>query len=416
MARERRTGGLRLGWSGTILVVLAALVAIALVLAARSDGSATDMAASPIVSTFPEGQTATAQPRATGQPELEAASTTATAATSSTLAPSSTTTTVAATTTAPAQLPGLGPPVSGLMYRTQEHVLDDQWAVVMGGGVVTVYWKDLEPKEGEFDLSTIRDAVATYHEVGITDLHLRVFGGVWSPDWLKEKVGSKRWVAENTVTVRHHRLPNMWTGEYAAGWGLLNEELAAEVGSAFVQVQVSGAGTVFAEPFIRQLSRKEPIAALTKWGITLGVDRALHREIFALTEAAWDGIAHRVLSVFPWQFLAGGEPQWNQMNPSFELVREFTELNPDLIVMANDLRAQPGATRRALHRRLSNEPNLLMFQTASDAVVGDLNRTLERGWGYGARAIELPSEFRTAGIEASLVSTCEWPDDVVPPC
>ena len=125
---------------------------------------------------------------------------------------------------------GLKTPPAGLVLRGKaNNSYCDFPRTGVEGGYCQIAWADLEPSEGNFDFHLIDDALKearNYNSLHNTDFKvlLRIRTGVYSPEWIKNRVGSIDWYFKNKDD--KHRLPIFWEEPFQNEYKKLMQKLA----------------------------------------------------------------------------------------------------------------------------------------------------------------------------------------------
>lgn len=123
--------------------------------------------------------------------------------------------------------------------------------VVLGHSFVNVGWNELEPTRGDYSGLGWRaiDGLLAQEPEGI---RLRIFSGIYAPRWLDDISGPAVSVL-NPTSGTQGLVPRFWTDEYWPEYRRLMEEVAFRYDNdpRVKDVVISGAMTIFAEPFIR---------------------------------------------------------------------------------------------------------------------------------------------------------------------
>lgn len=152
----------------------------------------------------------------------------------------------------------------------------------VSGLVLRQYWEDLEPREGQFNFSSINDALARAKSAG-KKVSLIIVPGLFSPAWLLSKIPScdpylgqsfnpsqKVDCGQVTFDVpygrqhgRSRQLPLPWNAVYKSAWTKFLESFGKQYNSSdtFVSIAVAGPTSVSAEMSLPSDSPEE----MEKW-------------------------------------------------------------------------------------------------------------------------------------------------------
>ena len=109
------------------------------------------------------------------------------------------------------------PPAGLVMRGKTKYSYCDLARGNLDGGYCQIAWADLEPTEGNYDFHLIDDALVaaqaynTAHNLDSTNgfkVLIRLRTGIYSPDWVKNKVGSIEWYFRRLDD--KHQLPIFW--------------------------------------------------------------------------------------------------------------------------------------------------------------------------------------------------------------
>jgi hypothetical protein len=258
--------------------------------------------------------------------------------------------------------------------------------------VVKFDWRVLQPAPDTFRFGPIDDAVARAKAAGDV-LRLKIFAGRSAPDWVKQRFG--------TVTVYDPidgitaAVPRWWIPSYMDVYARFQRRLADryDLTPAIRTVTVSGAMTVYAEPFIRGMASPVTRANLLATGYTPQKDR---QAILASIEAqsGWKR-TRQVLAFNPWQFVEADGSFGSDVSFTNRVMERFrAAFGRRAILQNNSIRSSWILDHMpfgydAMYRHMRELGGLLSFQTARTARVGDLATVL--GWAIeqGAHGVEL---------------------------
>jgi hypothetical protein len=272
---------------------------------------------------------------------------------------------------------------------------------VMGGFVVNVYWKDLQPFAGA-PIATdnaLDQAIVALHQVdpsGRMGLKVRLFAGIYAPDWAKA-LGGQPIPIDDPVTGASGTIGPFWTDAFGAAYGDLQARLAARYDSVpeIREITIARCTTAYAEPFIRDLASASTVSALLAAGFTVAADHRCHSEeiqahqVWALTRSD--------LAFNPYQVIDGSARSDEAFTESMmDLCR--STLGPRCVLENNSLRFPPLYPPMYAHLQGLGPP--IAFQTAVLAKVGDLGSALDTAIGLGAGSVELPAGFQELPVTA----------------
>jgi hypothetical protein len=269
------------------------------------------------------------------------------------------------------------------------------WPAIVDVWNPIIEWRDIEPEPGVFRFGPIHDLIKRAREHGDL-LRLRIFAGRAAPDWALRRFGSV--TIHDPIDGVSAAVPRWWVPEYMDAYARLQRRLAAafDDNPTIRAVTISGAMTIYAEPFIRQIQDSRTRANLREAGYTRRKDKRAHlRALEAHT--AWSR-TRQILTVNPWQYVnpdgTFGFRVWftkRMMNACRKTFRNRC------ILQNNSMRSSwltdhmPGGYAEMFaHMEELGPP--LSFQTANISRVGDLSLVLDWFVEMGAHGAEMKSE------------------------
>jgi len=283
------------------------------------------------------------------------------------------------------------PLATGLMSQGVQRKL---WPSIVNVWVPNIYWRDIEPKPGVFRFGSIKKLVKEARTSGDV-LRLRIDAGRMAPRWARRRFGSVE--VYDPIDGLSAPVPRWWTKGYMRAYAHLQARLAAAFdGNPTIRaVTISGAMTIYAEPFIRGLQDQRTRNNLLASTYTKKRDkRAEVRAVLA--HRVWKR-TRQILTINPWQYL-------NQ-NGTFGFRVRFTNhvmnrcrsvFGKRCILQNNSMRSSwltdhmPGGYDPMFaHMKALGPP--ISFQTARSARVGDLSMVLDWCLSMGAHGVELKS-------------------------
>jgi hypothetical protein len=287
-----------------------------------------------------------------------------------------------------------------------------EWPNVIDVWVPNIEWREIQPGRDEFRFASI-DAMIERARASGDSLRLRILAGRYAPAWVKRRFG----------TVRIHLplddiaadVPRWWVPGYMEVYERLQSRLAAAYdGDATVRsVTVSGAMTMWAEPFLRGISSPLTRRNLVRAGYTPAKDRrALSASIAAQTP--WKR-TRQVLAVNPWQFVRTDGSFGSETVFTNHMMERFRYIFGDRAILQNNsIRASwignMPPLYAAMYRHMRALGGPISFQTARLSLVGDLRKVLAWCVAHGAHGVELPpgsAKVLTAAEARSFDATLE---------
>jgi hypothetical protein len=274
---------------------------------------------------------------------------------------------------------------------------------VMGGFVVNVNWADIQTASGAPIASNnaIDQAISTLHQIdpsGRMGLKVRLFAGIYAPDWAKSLGGAPLVVAD-PVTGASGTVGRFWNDDFGAAYADLQTKLAAKYDSApeIREITISRCTTVYAEPFIRDARDPAAVSALLGAGFTVDADHRCHAEEI-LAHQVWTH-TRSDLSFNPYQVLGGS----TRTDEAFtEQMMSFcrSSLGARCVLANNSLRTP--LQFPAMYAAIQALGPPIAFQTAVLAKVGSLGATIQAAISLGASSVELPAGYQS--IPASTLN------------
>lgn len=215
--------------------------------------------------------------------------------------------------------------------------------VVLGHSFVNVGWNDLEPTRGNYSgpgWRAVDDLLALEPE----GIRLRIFSGVFAPRWLDDVSGPAVAVL-NPTSGNQGPVPRFWTDEYWPEYGRLMQEVAFRYDDdpRVKDVVVSGAMTIFAEPFIRAGNDGPSNARLFLAGLNEETDRWAQAMAVATHANAFNATRFSLATHLSWQVIDGSS---DHMTPSWEKQRTLLldlkdQYGERLVIQNNGVGAAP---------------------------------------------------------------------------
>jgi hypothetical protein len=317
--------------------------------------------------------------------------TTTTSSPTTTTSSPTTTTEPPTTTTAPAAT--LKPRLAGLIDISGNVPLAYQGSVQ--NVTVRVLWSDLEPTPGVLDTTTLDAALK---RVPASDhVLLRLMAGIYAPAWAKN-LGGAPFAMTDPYDMVSGSVGRWWLPDYINAWRDFNLLLAAryDADPQISEVTISGAMTIYAEPFMRGgLSNQ---TALLGAGFTETADLA--SEVAAIDSAAAAWHQTRIsLALNPYQSQFNGTEVQVTLNVATYGRRTYGDR---FVVENNSLRwpSLTGAYTTMYNWMAANLP--AQGQTATLARIGDLTQTLLDAAAMHMGAVELPGGYINVITPAAL--------------
>jgi hypothetical protein len=304
-------------------------------------------------------------------------------------------------------------PISGLVCRDFGRIKtgDEDIMKQMGGVVVQLYWRDIQPDENgavkrnndaDAAINWVRDFKIKYGvDLGIK---IRLYCGIYSPVWLFKKVGFV------SLDQKQEKIPKFWTGDYVKAFADVQAKLAAMYDDVpEVREVVDGCtGSTTAEAFIRPFAerRTDAVQAFLQAGYTTEADEQAIKKSFNAMKVWKKTLVSVCFSNFKKLNSDGSVDE--DINRTIDFVNDFiNEFGKQAVVGNNGLRPesghhgqrwQEGGDMYALanyFKKLHDSKSIkIYFQTAKDERIGNLQNAIEDGVTYGASYIELPGAPR----------------------
>jgi hypothetical protein len=301
-------------------------------------------------------------------------------------------------TTAPSE--PLKPVLQGLLDRDGEPSSGYLGGAVRGW-VVKAYWKDLQPSPGGplAANNPIDQAVAAARKLNASNpslhlgLKLRVYAGIYAPDWAKGLAGGPVNVVD-PQDQEQGTIGRFWTDEFGRAYDDLEQKLAERYDDAAEvrEVVVSRCTTFFAEPFIRDKGDKGSIANMLGAGFSFAADQTCHRQQID-AHGVWRH-THSDVDFSPYQNIERtGARSVDEAFTESMMAYCRTALGARCGLENNSIRSpvQPSYAAMYDHIKLLGPP--ISFQTANPNKIGDLHATLDWAVSVGANSVELPGSY-----------------------
>jgi len=303
----------------------------------------------------------------------------------------------------------LKPVLQGLLDRDGEPPAQYVGTAVRGW-VVKAYWKDLQKAPGGplTDNNAIDQAITAAHKLGV-GLKLRVYSGIYAPDWAKSLGGGPVTVVD-PQDKEQGTVGRFWTDDFGKAYADLEQKLAAKYDTVpeVREVVVSRCTTFFAEPFIRDKGDKASVANMLGAGFSFDADQNCHREQID-AHKVW-AQTHSDVDFSPYQNIE--RKGVNSVDEGFtESMMDYcrTTLGARCVLENNSIRTPVQSNYAAMYDRIKAAGPPISFQTANPNKIGDLLSTLIWAAQQGANSVELPGSYQqqppqtfTAANEALL--------------
>ena len=324
---------------------------------------------------------------------------------------SGTPTTSPISTTTPSPTPSdLKPVLAGVLDRSGPPPA--AYVTSLAGYVVNVHWSDLQPTQGgalaagnavDQAISEVDALNAAEHTT--LGLKIRVFAGIWAPQWVKRLGGSPITVT-NPQDGAQGTIGRFWTGPFGQAYDQLESLLAAKYDAApeIREVTISRCTTFYDEPFIRDTNDTATVDALVAAGYTFSADETCQRqEIDAAT--VWHH-THSDLALNPYEAIgAAGNVSTNELFT--ESMMEYCRhvLGSACVLENNSLRyPAQGAAYESMYASMTLLGAPIAFQTATAGRIGDLTAVLAYAVSLGASSVELPGGYQSIETPATFAS------------
>jgi hypothetical protein len=288
---------------------------------------------------------------------------------------------------------GIKPTIRGLVEQ-----FDDRTAELtntLHSFVVSAYWSDLQPEAGGpiAHPNAIDDAIAavrTGSERKPSRLKVRIFAGIYAPEWAKT-LGGAPFTIQDPASGRGGTVGRFWTSEFGDAYAALQRELAATYDDVpeIAEVTVSRCTTVFAEPFLRQITYSGAPDAYLDAGYTRAADERCQREEIDAHDV-WKR-TRSGLALNPYQFVGPERRGYVDGDVTTAMMRYCRDtLGPRCVLENNSIRWPPQGQRyTAMYTAMKDFGPPISFQTAAAARIGDPVETVRWAIRFGAGAVEL---------------------------
>lgn len=281
------------------------------------------------------------------------------------------------------------PLATGLMTHG---VRPKDWPSIIDVWVPNIEWRDIEPRHGVFRFGSIRELIEKARASGDV-LRLRIYAGRMAPEWTKRRFGSVK--VYDPIDGLSAEVPRWWTPGYMDAYARLQRKLAkAFDGNPTIRaVTISGAMTIYAEPFIRGLQDPRTRANLLASSYTKKKDQRAHLRAVE-SHRVWKN-TRQILTINPWQYINPDGSFGFRVRFTKRVMNRVREVfGRRGILQNNSMRSSwltdhmPGGYDEMFaHMRRLGRP--LSFQTARTFRVGDLPTVLDWYLEMGAHGAEL---------------------------
>jgi hypothetical protein len=266
------------------------------------------------------------------------------------------------------------------------------WPNIVDVWVPAVEWRVLQPQRDRYRFGSIDNLIARAKASGDT-IRLRIMAGRFAPDWAKRRFGTVGVYDE--VDGINATVPRWWVPGYMDAYARLQAKLAARYdGNATIRsVTVSGAMTVYAEPFIRGTQSASTRTNLIAAGYSPSKDkRSIHAMLGA--QRPWKR-TRQILAFNAWQFVRRDGTFGIQTSFPNQIMDRFRSIfGSRAILQNNSIRAswildEMPRVMAPIYRHMKALGGPRSYQTARTFRVGDLATVLEWCLRQGAHGVEI---------------------------
>ncbi|MDP9220158.1 MAG: hypothetical protein M3P23_06420 [Actinomycetota bacterium] len=337
--------------------------------------------------------------------------------------PGTTTTSAPAASPSPSPVPTSGssvstlkPPIIGLTDRS--HMPSSGYRGAVPTWVVSTTWASMQPTpDGPLAANNdVDQAIALARQAGMR-LRLRIRAGINAPDWVKSLGGAPVQVCDgNSGSMICGTVGRFWTQPYADAYRDLQTKLAAAYDGVpeVAEVSVTMAQTVWAEPYLRQISTGG-WDALAKIGFTRAGDDWAHAEEMDIHRDVWRSTRSE-LAFNPYHYetyVNGVRRVTSDMPYTVAQIQRFrSELGPLAVVANHSIEnVSRGTEYDEMYAAIKAVGQPISFQTATLGKMSrdgaTLSATLAWAVEHGAEAVELPSGYTDTSV-ISLSGLANW--------
>lgn len=315
----------------------------------------------------------------------------------------------------------------GLMPRSEANL--DFWASSIDSFVYEAHWNQFQPNPtGPLNSTKVADvlAKAAWAEQNGRNFRMRLFCGVSTPEWVRSLAGEMPWYINNQNTGAQELggdIALWWTETYADlyyDWMVAMANQFANV-EPLVEVTVSLASTIYAEPMIRQWTVAENVAAVRDLGYTVEQDIQSLKTSFDIHRDVW-GVRQVASSMAfnPWSepanLAAGTAGSIANLDVSLQLMDYMTTALGRCGVWQNNSVGNPIDVRGPRYQTFYEYMKTLRHQTypfkhaiAFQSMTLPRMKERQAQWGttpyltaqmvadWGANGLEMPEGWRKAG-------------------
>jgi hypothetical protein len=266
------------------------------------------------------------------------------------------------------------------------------WPDIIDAWVPNIEWRVIEPSPGVYRFDSIYSLIEKARASGDV-LRLRIYAGRLAPDWTRQQFGSVTMC--DPIDGICAAVPKWWTTGYMDAYARLQQRLAAEFDAnpTIRAVTISGAMTIYAEPFIRGLQDPRTRANLLASGYTKEKDQVAHLRAVE-SHRVW-ATTGQILTINPWQYInPDGKFGFNVEFTKTVMNRVREVFGSRGILQNNSMRSSwltdhmPGGYDEMFAHMSALGPPI-SFQTARTSRVGDLTMVLDWMLGMRAHGVEL---------------------------
>ncbi|MBW8185088.1 tectonin domain-containing protein [Shewanella nanhaiensis] len=307
----------------------------------------------------------------------------------------------------------------------------------MAAGYCQVYWKDIEPKKGEFNWSVIDNAItaAQNHNSGkgVSNkdgykVMIRIRTGVYAPDWVKgdSNVGKITWYFKDTSANQTHQLPLFWNSPYQDHYEDLMQEAASRYddNDSVGGVAASMCMTVHSEIMWNRTGRKEVRSTNMSAMRALGGNRYTNEKDYACLQRQIQIHAdnwHNTPTLFGSHLYqeynySNGEKSsnYNKTKQLFDECRNSSKLGKRCVLGNNSLRHDEVNNDGSINQLLfevAQAGDPVYFQTnvfkddAKPFGVNELKGAMNNAANWGAFSVEMPMGWDCSNVHSKTGCT-----------
>jgi hypothetical protein len=293
------------------------------------------------------------------------------------------------------------PPMQGLVDRQGRPPL--AFEDVVNTYVLKVNWQDLQPTQNgpiasgnaiDTELAYVRQRNAAKPNLHM-HLKLRVYAGIYAPDWAKNLSGSPVQIYDESTGQLAGTAGRFWEPSFGNAYRDFHAKLAAKYDSAseITEVTIARCTTIYAEPMIRQIGSQQTRNNLLAAGYTIDKDKTCQHEQVDVHADYWSQ-TRSSYAFNPYQQIFADGSANGDAGFATEMMDYCRQRLGRRCTLENNsiswpLKSTSNAKYGTVYDHMGQLGPPITFQTETPEKIGDWRQTLQWAGDFGANAVEL---------------------------